>query len=113
MTQSPANTAAVSGRCWSSCPAGYYHSGAVVSCSYLDAAADLIRSDGLDILIDLWGHTSGSRLTLFTHRPAPVQAGFVNFNQTTGLDCIDYVLHSDSMDAPSWPNPRVSPPGRN
>jgi predicted O-linked N-acetylglucosamine transferase (SPINDLY family) len=63
-------------------------------------AAALIRSDRLDLLIDLWGHTAGSRLTLFTHRPAPVQAGFVNFNQTTGLDCVDYVLHSDSMEAP-------------
>lgn len=63
-------------------------------------AAALIRADSLDILVDLWGHTSGSRLTLFTHRPAPVQAGFVNFNQTTGLSCIDYVLHSDSMRTP-------------
>jgi protein O-GlcNAc transferase len=67
--------------------------------SDVDAAA-LIRSDDLDLLIDLWGHNTGSRLTLFTRRPAPVSAGFVNFNQTTGLDCIDYVLHSDSMEAP-------------
>ncbi len=63
-------------------------------------AAALIRRDGLDLLVDLWGHNSGSRLGVFAHRPAPVQAGFVNFNQTTGLDCIDFVLHSDSMNAP-------------
>jgi len=63
-------------------------------------AAALIRADELHLLIDLWGHTSGSRLPMFTHRPAPVQAGFVNFNQTTGMECIDYVLHPDSMAAP-------------
>ena len=63
-------------------------------------AAALIRSDDLDLLIDLWGHNAGSRLTLFSLRPAPVQAGFVNFNQTTGLDGIDYVLHPDTMEAP-------------
>lgn len=61
------------------------------------AAADLIHSDGIDILIDVWGHTAGSRLAVFGHRPAPVQVAWINFVQTTGLDAIDYVLHADSM----------------
>lgn len=59
-----------------------------------------IRADGIDVLIDVWGHTAGSRLSVFGHRPAPVQVAWINFVQTTGLDSMDYVLHADSMDAP-------------
>jgi predicted O-linked N-acetylglucosamine transferase (SPINDLY family) len=63
-------------------------------------AADLIRRDKIDILIDVWGHTAGSRLGLFAYRPAPIQAAWINFVQTTGLTCMDYILHADSMTAP-------------
>jgi protein O-GlcNAc transferase len=59
-----------------------------------------IRNDKIDILIDVWGHTSGSRLPVFAHRPAPIQVAWINFVQTTGLACMDYILHADSMDAP-------------
>jgi len=62
-----------------------------------DAAA-LIRSDRIDILVDVWGHTAGGRLRMFGFRPAPVQIGWINFMQTTGLDCMDYVMHADSME---------------
>ncbi|UDF03340.1 hypothetical protein [Asticcacaulis sp. AND118] len=63
-------------------------------------AAELIRKDAQDILIDTWGHTAGSRLGIFARRAAPVQVAWINFVQTTGLSQMDYVLHSDSMDAP-------------
>ncbi len=56
-----------------------------------------IRADKIDILIDVWGHTAGSRLPVFGHRPAPVQVAWINFVQTTGLETMDYVLHADSM----------------
>ena len=59
-----------------------------------------IRADKIDILVDVWGHTSGSRLPVFAHRPAPVQVAWINFVQTTGLACMDYILHADSMDVP-------------
>lgn len=62
------------------------------------SAAKLIRSDELDVLVDVWGHTSGSRLRLFSLRMAPVQVGWMNFMHTTGLDTLDYTLHSDLMD---------------
>lgn len=62
-------------------------------------AAALIRSHGIDVLADCWGHTAGSRLPMFAHRPAPVQIGWLNFIQTTGLDQIDYVLHADGTEA--------------
>ncbi len=60
------------------------------------AAADLIRRDGIDVLSDCWGHTSGSRIAVFARRPAPVQVAWMNFVQTTGLDQMDYVLHGDA-----------------
>ena len=63
-------------------------------------AAALIRSDRIDVLVDCWGHTAGNRLTMFTHRPAPVQTTWVNYQQTTGLDCMDYTIHADDVDAP-------------
>jgi predicted O-linked N-acetylglucosamine transferase (SPINDLY family) len=65
-----------------------------------EAAADLIRRDRIDVLVDVWGHTFGGRPRMFALRPAPVQVGWINFMQTTGLECMDYVLHADSMDVP-------------
>jgi len=61
-------------------------------------AAALIRRDGVDVLADCWGHTAGSRLPVFAHRPAPVQVAWINFIQTTGLKQMDYVLHADGAD---------------
>lgn len=65
-----------------------------------DDAAALIRSDKIDVLVDCWGHSAGSRLAVFGKRCAPVQCAWINFVQTTGLTAIDYVLHADSVDAP-------------
>lgn len=56
------------------------------------ALADLIRQDEIDVLVDLSGHTAGSRLTVFAHRPAPVQVSWLGYFATTGLACIDAVL---------------------
>jgi predicted O-linked N-acetylglucosamine transferase (SPINDLY family) len=63
-------------------------------------AAALIRRDGIDVLADCWGHTADSRILVFAHRPAPVQAAWINFVQSTGLEQIDYVLHADAEDPP-------------
>jgi predicted O-linked N-acetylglucosamine transferase (SPINDLY family) len=54
--------------------------------------AKRIRDDGIDILIDLQGHTRGQRMGVFAYRPAPVQVNFLGFAGTSGAPFIDYIV---------------------
>ena len=56
-----------------------------------DDAAQCIINDGIDILVDLSGHTADNRLLIFARKPAPIQVSWLYFS-TTGLRSIDYVL---------------------
>jgi predicted O-linked N-acetylglucosamine transferase (SPINDLY family) len=56
------------------------------------ATADLVRSDDLDILVDLQGHTLGNRLSILAERPAPIQVAYLIFPGTSGLSFIDSIV---------------------
>ena len=56
-----------------------------------EAAASIYR-DGIDILVDLAGHTAGRTLPILAHRPAPVQISGIGYFASTGLSAVDYFL---------------------
>ena len=62
--------------------------------------AETVRTDEIDILIDLAGHTANHRLLVFAHKAAPVQVTYCGYANTTGLDAIDYRFTDAWADPP-------------
>jgi predicted O-linked N-acetylglucosamine transferase (SPINDLY family) len=55
-------------------------------------AAERIRAEAVDVLMDTTGHTCNCRLDIFAHRAAPVQLSYIGYWSTTGLTEMDWML---------------------
>ena len=62
--------------------------------------ADLIHGDRMDILIDLTGHSGVSNLEVFAQAPAPIQASWLGYLNTTGMTRMQYRLTDNFCDPP-------------
>jgi predicted O-linked N-acetylglucosamine transferase (SPINDLY family) len=65
-----------------------------------EEAADQIRKDQIDVLVDLSLHMVHNRLLIFARKPAPVQVTFAGYPGSTGLSTIDYRLSDPYLDPP-------------
>jgi predicted O-linked N-acetylglucosamine transferase (SPINDLY family) len=59
--------------------------------------AKVLRERETDIAVDLNGHTHGSRMEIFAHRPARIQVGYLGFPGTSGANFFDYIIGDEVL----------------
>ena len=57
-------------------------------------------ANSIDILVDLAGHTGKNRLHVLAYKPAPIQASYLGYPNTTGMTQVDYRLTDAIADTP-------------
>jgi protein O-GlcNAc transferase len=62
--------------------------------------ADAIHADRIDVLVDLSGHSGEPQLRVFAQKPAPVQATWLGYLNTTGMTRVDYRISDAHADPP-------------
>ena len=67
-----------------------------------EAAARAIRADEIDILIDLNGLTTGTRLAILRWRPAPIQATYLGFIGPVPMPELDFLLCDEFVIPPAY-----------
>lgn len=76
------------------------------------ALAARIAADRIHVLIDLSGHTQHSRLQVFAMQPAPVQATWLGYSGTTGVDEMDFIIGDRVVTPPDEEAQLVETPWR-
>ncbi len=65
-----------------------------------NAIANAIRQDGIDILVDLKGHTEGASPIVLARRPAPIQVHYLGYPGTLGGGLVDYLIGDPNVTPP-------------